>query len=81
MTDAPRSPETGDDGGDEGGMVYDRESTTGVPRWVTLAAIIVAVVALLVVVVLVVGGGSGGHGPSRHGSGASGAQAPPSSAT
>jgi hypothetical protein len=78
MTDPPRSPETGDDGDDEGGMVYDRESTTGIPRWVTLVAIIVAVVALLVVIVLLIGGG-GGHGPSRHGSGDSGAQAPPSS--
>ena len=60
MTDPARSPETGNDNG----MGYDRESMTGMPRWVTVAGIILAVVALLVVVVLLVGGGD--HGPGRH---------------
>lgn len=76
MTDRPRSPETGDDGG----MAYDRESTTGIPRWMRVVGIILAVVALLFVAVLL-GGGVGDHGPSRHGSGGSGGQAPPSSVT
>ena len=60
MTDPPRSPKTGNDNG----MGYDRESRTGIPRWVTVAGIILAVVALLVVVVLLVS--SGAHGPGRH---------------
>lgn len=72
MTDPPRSPKTGDDSaGDDSGMVYDRESTTGIPRWVKVVGIILVVAALLVVVVLLVGGGGGGgggdHGPGRHG--------------
>jgi hypothetical protein len=75
MTDRPRSPKPGDDSG----MVYDRESTTGIPRWVKVVGIIAVVVALLVVVMLLVGGG--GHGPRRHGSGGVGGQAPPSSVT
>jgi hypothetical protein len=72
MTDRPRSPKPGDDSG----MVYDRESTAGVPRWVKVVGIVLAVVALVFVVVLLVGGGD--HGPRRHGSGGSGRQAPPS---
>jgi hypothetical protein len=60
MTDPPRSPKTGNDNG----AGYNRESTTRVPRWVTVAGIVLAVVALLVVVVLLVGGGD--HGPARH---------------
>jgi hypothetical protein len=75
MTDRPRSPDTGDDSG----RVYDRESTTGIPRWVKVVGIIAVVVVLLVVVMLLVGGGD--HGPRRHGSGGFGGQAPPSSVT
>ncbi len=59
MTDPPRSPNS-----DDTGMGYDRESKTGIPRWVTVAGIILAVVGLLVVVVLLVSGGE--HGPGRH---------------
>jgi hypothetical protein len=78
MTDRPRSPKPGDDSG----MEYDRESTTGTPRWVKVVGIILAVVALLVVVMLLVGGGGGGeHGPRRHGFGGAGGQAAPSSVT
>jgi hypothetical protein len=73
MTDRPRSPEPGDDSG----MVYDREPTTGIPRRVKVVGIVLAVVALVVVVVLLVGGG--GHGPQRHGG--AGGQAAPSSVT
>lgn len=64
MTD-PRSTETGDDSG----MEYEPESTTGIPRWIKVVAIVVAVVALLVVVMLFISGGGdgGGHGPGRHG--------------
>jgi hypothetical protein len=46
----------------EGGP--DRGSTTGMPRWVKVSAIIAAVLALLVVIVMLVGGGN--HGPGRH---------------
>jgi hypothetical protein len=74
MTDRSPTPDPDDDPG----MVYDRESPPGMPRWVKVAGIIVAVVALLVVVMLLVGGG-GGHGPQRHGG--AGGQAPPSSVT
>jgi hypothetical protein len=74
MTERPPAPNPDDDPG----MVYDRESPPGMPRWVKVAGIILAVVALLVVVMLLVGGG-GGHGPQRHGG--AGGQAPPSSAT
>lgn len=74
MTDRPPAPNPGDDSG----MVYDRESPPGIPRWVKVVGIVVAVVALLVVVMLLVGGG-GGHGPQRHGG--AGGQAPPSSVT
>jgi hypothetical protein len=76
MTDPPRSPKPGDDSG----MVYDRESAAGIPRWVKVVGIIVIVLALLVVVMLLVGGG-GGHGPRRHGAGGVGGQAPPASVT
>jgi hypothetical protein len=71
MTDRPPSPDN------DSGMVYDRESPPGIPRWVKVVGIVVAVVALLVVVMLLVGGG--GHGPQRHGG--AGGQAPPSSVT
>jgi hypothetical protein len=75
MTDRPRSPDPGDDRGN----VYDRDSTTGIPRWVKVVGITLAVLALVVVVVLLVGGG--GHRPRRHGSGGAGGQAAPSSVT
>ena len=74
MTDRHRSPKTGDDRD----MVYDRESSTGIPRWARVGGITVAVVALMVIVMMLIGGG-GGHGPGRHGPGDSGEQAPPSS--
>ena len=74
MTERPPAPNPDDDPG----MVHDRESPPGMPRWVKVAGIILAVVALLVVVMLLVGGG-GGHGPQRHGG--AGGQAPPSSVT
>jgi hypothetical protein len=77
MTDRPRSPQPDDDSG----MVDDRESAPGIPRWVKVVGIVLAVVALLVVVMLFVGGGDGGHGPRRHGAGSAGGQAPPSSVT
>jgi hypothetical protein len=75
MTDRPRFPPPDDDSG----MVDDRESAPGIPRWVKVVGIVLAVVALLVVVMLLVGGG--GHGPRRHGAGGAGGQAPPSSVT
>jgi hypothetical protein len=74
MTERPPAPNPDDDSG----MVYDRESPPGMPRWVKVAGIILAVVALLVVVMLLVGGG-GGHGPQRHGG--AGGQTPRSSVT
>jgi hypothetical protein len=61
MTDPPRSRGTGDDGGTR----YDRDSSTGIPRWVKVVAIVVAIMALLVVVMMLVGGG-GRHNPLRH---------------
>ena len=70
MTDRPSFPDSGDDSG----LVYDRESTTGIPRWVKVVGLILAVLALVVVVVLLAGGGE--HGPSRHRSDGSGGQAP-----
>jgi hypothetical protein len=62
MTDPPRHLETGDDDG----VRYDGESTSGIPRWVRVGGIVLALLALLVVIVMLVGG-LGGHGPSRHG--------------
>jgi hypothetical protein len=77
MTDRPPSPNPDNDPG----MVYDRESPPGMPRWVKVAGIVLAVIALLVVVMLLVdgGGGDGGHGPQRHGG--AGGQTAPSSVT
>jgi hypothetical protein len=48
----------------------DRESTSGIPRWVKMVGIILAVLVLLFVVVQLAGGGLGGHGPRRHSLGA-----------
>lgn len=73
MNDQSDSPHpTGDSD-----MDYERESSTGVPRWVKVSAIVVLLLALLIVVMMLVGGGE--HGPSRHGSGAFGGQEPTSS--
>lgn len=60
MNDRPRRFDTGDDGG----MDYEREPTTRIPRWVKVAGIVAAIVLLLVVVMMLVGGG--GHSPLRH---------------
>jgi hypothetical protein len=43
---------------------YEREPTTGIPRWVKVAVLVAAVLVLLVVIANLLGGG--GHGPSRH---------------
>jgi hypothetical protein len=59
MTDPPSYPDTGHDTGVE----PDRESTTGIPRWVWMSGIIVAVVVLAVVAVMVIGGRDDGPGP------------------
>lgn len=75
MTEPPNRAEPGDDSG----VRYDDESTTGIPRWVKVAGIVVAVLALLVAIVLLVGGG--GHGPRRHGSGGAGGRAMPAGVT
>jgi hypothetical protein len=44
----------------------DRESPSGVSRWVKVVGMIVAVLVLLVVVMSLVGGGLGGHQIPRH---------------
>jgi hypothetical protein len=58
MTDPPHNvnPGTGP----------DRESPSGVSRWVKVVGMIVAVLVLLVVVMSLVGGGLGGHQIPRH---------------
>jgi Na+-transporting methylmalonyl-CoA/oxaloacetate decarboxylase gamma subunit len=61
MTDPPGSSGAGDDQDTR----YDRESTTGIPRWVKLVGIVVAILVLLVVVMMLVGG-IGRHNPLRH---------------
>jgi hypothetical protein len=75
MTDRTRSA---DDGGDDRGIGYDREST-GRPRWVKLTGLVVAVVVVLVIVIMLMGGGGGGHGPQRHGG--TGGATPPATVT
>ncbi len=67
MPDSPRYPDTGD----QTAFGAERVSTSGMPRWAKVAAIVVLVLVVLVVVMLLVGGGpggggSGGHGPRRH---------------
>jgi hypothetical protein len=59
MTDPPHLRETGNDSG----MEYDHQATTGIPGWTKVVGIIVAVVALLVIVMLLVGTGSGHRPP------------------
>ncbi len=51
--------------------------STGIPRWVKVSGLVALLLAMLVAVVALVGGGE--HGPSRHGSGGTAGQAPPSS--
>jgi hypothetical protein len=64
MTGPPGSGKTSDDGG----LEYERESATGMPRWAKVLLITVAVVALLIVVMLLVGGMGGHRGPGGHAS-------------
>src|SRR5215211_3684459 len=61
MTDPHRPP--GDH--DDGSPVYERESDTGIPRWVKVGGIVLIVLGLLAMVVMLLSGG--GHGPGRHG--------------
>jgi hypothetical protein len=58
MTDPPPYSD------DESSAEPDRESTTGMPRWVKVLGIITIVVVLLFVIMLLMGGGR--HGPGRH---------------
>jgi hypothetical protein len=62
----PDSPPYPSDRGDDANVGGDRRSTTGMPRWVKVSAIIALVLVVLVVVMLLVGGGPGEHGPRRH---------------
>ena len=48
---------------DDTGLVPDRGSSPGTPRWVK-AFLIAALLVVLVVVILLLSGG--GHGPGRH---------------
>ena len=43
----------------------DPRSTTGMPRWVKVFAIIAAVIAVLIAILLLTAG-PGGHGPGMH---------------
>jgi hypothetical protein len=61
----PDSPPYSDKG-DDATVGVDRRSTTGMPRWVKVSAIIALVLVVLVVVMLLVGSGPGDHGPRRH---------------
>ncbi len=45
----------------------DRESTTGIPRWVKILGIIALIMVLLVVIIMLTGGGPGGHTPPAGG--------------
>lgn len=42
---------------DDAGVGSDRETTTGIPRWVWVSVLIVAVVALAIVAMMLIGGG------------------------
>jgi hypothetical protein len=59
MADRPPDP------GDDTGVGPDRESTTGIPRWLWVSAIIVAIVVLAVVAIKLIAGGV--HVPRPHG--------------
>jgi hypothetical protein len=59
MSDAPHSPETGEDAG----RGPDREATSGTPRWVVIVGIVIAVVLLGLIVFLHL---SGAIGPGAH---------------
>ena len=60
MANPPHYPGTGDDTYER----LDRGSSTGMPRWAKVSAIIVGVLTLPVVVLMFFGGGA--HGPNRH---------------
>lgn len=62
MPDSPPYADTGD----AADARPDRASTTGMPRWVKVSAIVAAVLVVLVVVMLLAGGGPGDHAPRRH---------------
>jgi hypothetical protein len=53
------------DSSDDTGGWPDRRSTTGIPRWVKVFAIIAGVLVLLFVILQLTGIG-GEHGPGRH---------------
>lgn len=67
MTNRPQDPETGAGSA----ATYDRESTTGMPRWVKVGGLVLALAVLLFIVMLLVGG-VGRHGPARHASSSDG---------
>jgi len=77
MADPPPSPDTGDDTGVEA----DRESTTGMPRWVKVSGIIVGILVLLVIVLALTGVLGGQHGPGRHLPGGGDSHTPPAGVT
>lgn len=43
----------------------DRGSSTGMPRWAKVSAIVVLALIVLILAMLLIGG-PGGHGPGRH---------------
>lgn len=58
LPDSPGDPDTRYDT-----LGPDRESTTGMPRWIWVSELVIAVVVLAVVAIMLIGGG--GHGPSQ----------------
>jgi hypothetical protein len=65
MADPPPYSDTGEDTGVE----PDRQSTSGLPRWVKVSGIIVGVVVLLGIVLALTGVIGGQHGPGQFGPG------------
>jgi hypothetical protein len=65
MADPPPYADSNLDTGGDPGTGPDRDSTTGMPRWAKIFAIIGIVVALGFGILMLAGGGggSGGHGP------------------
>jgi hypothetical protein len=53
---------SGSEDTDTGG---DRDSGTGLARWLKVSVIVALVIGLLIVTMLLIGGGE--HGPARHG--------------
>lgn len=51
--------------GNAGGTA-EPQGSDGLPRWVTVLALIAAVLVLLAVLAVVLTGGPGEHGPGRH---------------